>query len=54
MREKLVKLCFVHPALNDLLLLFITQRIMAPIRVQIVQPYHETPCPSVFRLKALL
>lgn len=48
-----MKLCFVHPDLNDLLLLCITLRIIEPIRVQIVQFYHETLCSSAFRLKAL-
>ena len=49
----MVKLCFVHPVLNDLLLLCIILRIIAPVRVQIVNFYHETLCLSAFRLKAL-
>ena len=53
MYGELVKLCFVHSVLNDLLLLCITLRITVPIRVQIVQLYHETPCSSIFRLKVL-
>ena len=43
----------IHSVLNDLLLLCITLRITVPIRVQIVQLYHEPPCSSIFRLKVL-
>lgn len=53
MQRKLVKLCFVHSVLNDLLLLCITLRIIALIRVQIVQFYCESLYSSAFWLKAL-
>ena len=54
MYGELVKLCFVHSVLNDLLLLCITLRITVPIRVQIVQLYHEPPCSSIFQAESTI